>query len=63
LNFLAGNKSPWSTSIFAGILDYIIGGAAIGGYLYPGHGMMTWVVAILAAVVLLFLFEMMRKKK
>ncbi|MBP6748748.1 MAG: GlsB/YeaQ/YmgE family stress response membrane protein, partial [Xanthomonadaceae bacterium] len=33
------------------------------GYLYPGHGMMTWVVAILGAIVLLFLFEMIRKKK
>lgn len=48
----------WILTILLGI-----GGAAIGGYLYPGHGMMTWVVAILAAVVLLFLFEMIRKKK
>ncbi len=47
------------------ILTILIGvsGAAIGGYLYPDHGWMTWAVAILAAVVLLFLFEMLRKKK
>ena len=46
-----------------GFFGYIIGGAAIGGYLYPGHGWMTWAVAILAAVVLLFVFEALRKKK
>ena len=49
--------------MFEGILGYIVGGAVIGGYLYPGHGIMTWVVAIVAAIVLLFLFEMIRKKK
>ena len=46
----------WITTILLGI-----GGAAIGGYLYPGHGWMTWAVAILAAVVLLFVFEALRK--
>ncbi len=48
----------WIMTILLGI-----GGAAIGGYLYPGHGWMTWAVAILAAVVLLFVFEALRKKK
>jgi uncharacterized membrane protein YeaQ/YmgE (transglycosylase-associated protein family) len=48
----------WIMTIVLGIA-----GAAIGGYLYPNHGMITWAVAIGAAVVLLFLFEMLRKKK
>lgn len=48
----------WILTILLGI-----GGAVIGSYLYPSHGWMTWAVAILAAVVLLFLFEMIRKKK
>ncbi|MEQ1512784.1 MAG: GlsB/YeaQ/YmgE family stress response membrane protein [Lysobacteraceae bacterium] len=48
----------WIMTILLGI-----GGAVIGGYFYPGHGIMTWVVAIVAAVVLLFVFEMIRKKK
>ena len=48
----------WIMTILLGIA-----GAAIGGYLYSGHGVMTWVVAILAAVVLLFVFEMLRKKR
>ena len=48
----------WIMTILLGI-----GGAAIGGYLYPGHGWMTWAVAILAAVVLLFVCEALRRKK
>ena len=48
----------WIMTILLGIA-----GAVIGGYVYPDHGIMTWVVAILAAVVLLFVFEMIRKKK
>ena len=40
-----------------------IAGAAIGSYVYPGQGIMTWVVAIVGAIVLLFVFEMIRKKK
>ena len=48
----------WIMTILLGIA-----GAAIGGYLYGGHGVMTWVVAILAAVVLLFVFEMLRRKR
>jgi uncharacterized membrane protein YeaQ/YmgE (transglycosylase-associated protein family) len=48
----------WIMTILLGI-----GGAAIGSYVYPGHGIMTWVVAIVGAIVLLFVFEMIRKKK
>jgi uncharacterized membrane protein YeaQ/YmgE (transglycosylase-associated protein family) len=48
----------WIMTILLGIA-----GAAIGGYVYPGHGIMTWVVAIIGAIVLLFVFEMIRKKK
>ena len=52
------NPMGWIMTILLGI-----GGAAIGGYLYPGHGWMTWAVAILAAIVLLSVYEAMRKKK
>jgi len=48
----------WIMTILLGI-----GGAAIGGYLYPGHGWMTWAVAILAAIVLLFVYEALRRKR
>lgn len=47
----------WIMTILLGIV-----GAVIGGYLYGGHGILTWVVAILAAIVLLFVYEMVRKK-
>lgn len=48
----------WIMTILLGIA-----GAAVGGYLYPGHGLRTWIVAILAAVLILFVYESMRKKK
>ncbi|MBW8850849.1 MAG: GlsB/YeaQ/YmgE family stress response membrane protein [Xanthomonadales bacterium] len=48
----------WIMTILLGIA-----GAAIGGYLYPGHGWMTWAVAILAAIVLLFVYEALRRKR
>jgi uncharacterized membrane protein YeaQ/YmgE (transglycosylase-associated protein family) len=48
----------WILTILLGI-----GGAVAGGYLYPGHGWLTWVVAIMAAIVLLFVYEALRKKK
>ena len=48
----------WIMTILLGIA-----GAAIGSYVYPGHGIMTWVVAIIGAIVLLFVFEMIRKKR
>lgn len=58
--FLKPGADPmgWILTIVLGIA-----GAAIGGYVYPGHGIMTWAVAIGAAVALLFLYEMLRKKK
>lgn len=52
------NPMGWILTILLGI-----GGAAIGGYLYPGQGWKTWAVAILAAVVLLFAYEVLRRKK
>ena len=57
--FLKPGADPmgWIMTILLGIV-----GAVIGGYLYSGHGIVTWVVAIVAAIVLLFLYEMVRKK-
>ena len=37
----------WILTILLGIA-----GAVIGGYLYGGHGVLTWVVAIVCAIVL-----------
>lgn len=48
----------WIVTILLGIA-----GAVLGGYLYAGHGIMTWVVAILAAIVLLFLYEALRRRR
>lgn len=51
------------------ILTIVLGiaGAAIGGYLAPMLGvtntLLTWAIAILAAIVLLFVFEMFRRKR
>lgn len=57
--FLKPGADPmgWIMTILLGIV-----GAVIGGYLYGGHGILTWVVAILAAIVLLFVYEMIRRK-
>ena len=41
-------------------------GAVIGGWAattFGLHGFMTWVVAIVAAILLLFAYEAMRKKR
>jgi uncharacterized membrane protein YeaQ/YmgE (transglycosylase-associated protein family) len=51
------NPMGWIMTILLGI-----GGAVIGGYVYPSHGWMTWAVAILAAIVLLAVYETLRKK-
>lgn len=45
----------WIMTIVLGIA-----GAVIGGMLFGGHGLLTWVVAILAAIALLFGYEMIR---
>ena len=51
----------WILTIILGIAGAVIGGWAADNF---GLGrMLTWVVAIAAAIVLLFLFEAMRKKK
>lgn len=51
----------WILTIILGIAGAVIGGWAATNF---GLGrMLTWVVAIGAAIVLLFLFEAMRKKK
>jgi len=57
--FLKPGADPmgWILTILLGIA-----GAVIGGYLYGGHGVLTWVVAIVCAIVLLFLYEMVRRK-
>lgn len=47
----------WIMTIVIGIV-----GAVIGGYVYGGHGWITWVVAIIAAIVLLVIWESMRRK-
>jgi uncharacterized membrane protein YeaQ/YmgE (transglycosylase-associated protein family) len=51
------NPMGWILTILLGIA-----GAAIGGHFYPGQGWKTWAVAILAAVVLLFVYEALRRK-
>ena len=51
----------WILTIILGIAGAVIGGWAATNF---GLGrMLTWVVAIAAAIVLLFLFEAMRKKR
>ena len=51
----------WILTIVLGVLGAVIGGWAATNF---GLGrMLTWVVAIVAAIVLLFLFEAMRKKR
>ena len=48
-------------TILLGIVGAVIGGWAASTF---GLGrMLTWVVAILAAIVLLFVYEAMRKKR
>jgi uncharacterized membrane protein YeaQ/YmgE (transglycosylase-associated protein family) len=51
----------WILTILLGIA-----GAFIGGYLAPmlgvGNRVVVWVIAIVAAIVLLLLYEMLRKK-
>ncbi len=50
----------WIMTIVIGIVGAVIGGWAAGEF---GLGrMVTWVVAILAAIVLLFIWEKLRRK-
>ena len=39
-----------------------IAGAWIGGMLAPGGGIVWWIASILAAIVLLFLYELVRAR-
>jgi uncharacterized membrane protein YeaQ/YmgE (transglycosylase-associated protein family) len=57
--FLKPGADPmgWIMTIVLGIL-----GALIGGWL-AGGGLLSWIVAIVAAIVLLFLYEMFRSKR
>ena len=51
----------WIMTILLGVI-----GAVIGGWAATTFGLgriLTWVVAILAAIVLLFVYEAMRKKR
>ena len=51
----------WIMTIVLGIIGAVVGGWASAQF---GLGrMLTWVVAILAAIVLLFVYEAMRKKR
>lgn len=51
----------WIMTIILGVL-----GAVIGGWAASNFGLssiLTWVVAILAAIILLFVYEALRKKR
>lgn len=50
----------WIMTILLGIVGAVIGGWA--STTFGLGGMMTWVAAIVAAILLLFAYEMMRKK-
>ena len=51
----------WIMTILLGIVGAVIGGMAAAQF---GLGrLMTWVVAIVAAIVLLFVYEAVRKKR
>ena len=57
--FLKPGADPmgWIMTILLGIVGALIGGWIAGG------GWLSWVVAIVAAIVLLFLYEMIRSKQ
>ena len=52
----------WIVTILLGIVGAVIGGQA-AVMLNIGSTMLTWVIAIGAAIVLLFVYEAMRKKR
>ena len=51
----------WILTIILGIAGALIGGWAAGNF--GLSRVLTWVVAILAAIALLFVYEAMRKKR
>lgn len=51
----------WIMTILLGVIGAVVGGWAASTF---GLGsIMTWVVALLAAIILLFVYEAMRKKR
>ena len=52
----------WILTIILGIVGAVVGGY-VSGMLGIGSMMMQWAIAILAAIVLLFVYEAARKKK
>jgi len=57
--FLKPGADPmgWIMTILLGIAGAVIGGMLVG------RGVLSWVVAIIAAIALLFLYEMVRGKR
>ncbi len=47
----------WIMTILLGIAGAVVGGMLVGG------GLLSWIVAIVVAIVLLFVFERMRTRK
>jgi uncharacterized membrane protein YeaQ/YmgE (transglycosylase-associated protein family) len=52
----------WIMTILLGVVGAVIGGW-LAGILGITSTLMMWVIAILAAIVLLFVYEMVRRKK
>ena len=61
--FLKPGSDPmgWIMTILLGIVGAVIGGMAAAQFGLAR--LMTWVVAIVAAIVLLFVYEAVRKKR
>ena len=51
----------WIMTILLGVIGAVVGGWASAQF--GLQGFMTWVVAIVAAIILLFVYEAMRKKR
>ena len=51
----------WIMTLLLGVVGALIGGWA--ATTFGLHGFMTWVVAIVAAIALLFAYEALRKKR
>lgn len=51
----------WIMTILLGVIGAVVGGMASAQF--GLQGFMTWVVAIVAAIILLFVYEAMRKKR
>lgn len=52
----------WILTILLGIAGAVVGGY-LSGMLGVTSRLLVWVIAIVAAIVLLFIYEMLRKKK